>query len=117
MAYICNKKIHCNECEHYRYDEDYGGMSCFAQVDEHSNAKKNYMLISVCDREILTEQFDTLQEAHETMHREMVELGRVPEHIFDNVEYEDSDYGFGKWSAYANDGVNHADYDWLIVSL
>lgn len=31
-----------------------------------------YMLISVCDREILTEQFDTKEEAQETMHRELI---------------------------------------------
>lgn len=78
---------------------------------------KCYMLISVCDREILTEQFSTLQEAQETMHREMIEQGRVPEEIFDHGEYEDTECGFGDWCAWANDGVNHADFDWLIVSL
>lgn len=30
---------------------------------------KKYMLISVCDREILTEQFNTKKEAQEAMHR------------------------------------------------
>lgn len=78
---------------------------------------KRFMLISVCDREILTELFDTVEEAREAMHREMVEQGKVPDDIFNNTEYEDSDYGFGEWSAYANDGVNHADFDWLIVNL
>lgn len=80
---------------------------------------KKFMLISVCDRKILTEQFDTKKEAQETMHREMVEQGRVPEYIFniDNEEYEDCDYGFGEYCAWANDGINHADFDWLIVAL
>ena len=79
---------------------------------------KRYMLISVCDREILTEQFDTKEEAQETMHREMVEQGRVPEDIFlEGEEYDDGNCGFGEYSAYANEGVNHADFDWLIVSL
>ena len=78
---------------------------------------KKYMLISVCDREILTEQFDTKEEAQETMHREMIEQGNVPEDIFDNEEYEDSDCGFGEYSAWANEGINHADFDWLIVAL
>ena len=78
---------------------------------------KRFMLISVCEREILTEMFDTVEEARETMHREMIEQGKVPDDIFDNIEYDDSDCGFGEWSAYANDGVNHADFDWLIVDL
>ena len=78
---------------------------------------KKYMLISVCDREILTEQFDTKEEAQETMHREMIEQGKAPEDIFAEKEYEDDDYGFGEDSAWANDGVNHANFDWLIVAL
>lgn len=78
---------------------------------------KKYMLISVCDREILTEQFDTKEEVQETMHREMIEQGKVPEDIFDNEEYEDGDCGFGEYSAWANDGLNHSDFDWLIVAL
>lgn len=78
---------------------------------------KKYMLISVCDREILTEQFDTKEEAQEAMHREMIEQGKVPEDIFDTEECEDFDYGFGEDSAWANDGINHADFDWLIVAL
>lgn len=76
-----------------------------------------YMLISVCDREILTEKFDTKEEAQETMRREMIEQGKVPEDIFDNEEYEDYDCGFGEYSAWANNGINHADFDWLIVAL
>lgn len=78
---------------------------------------KKYMLISVRDREILTEKFDTKEEAQETMHREMIEQGKVPEDIFDNEEYEDGDCGFGEYSAWANDGLNHSDFDWLIVAL
>lgn len=79
---------------------------------------KKYMLISVCNREILTEQFDTKEEAQETMHREMIEQGKVPEDVFsEGEEYDDGDCGFSEYSAYANDGVNHADFDWLIVAL
>lgn len=78
---------------------------------------KKYMLISVCDREILTEQFDTKEEAQETMHREMIEQGKVSEGIFNNEEYEDYDCGFGEYSAWANDVINHANFDWLIVAL
>lgn len=74
-----------------------------------------YMLISVCDRDILTEQFDTKENAQEAMHKEMIEQGKVPEDIFDGKEYED--YGYGEYSAWANNGINHADFDWLIVAL
>lgn len=32
MAFICTKpKGSCRNCEHYRYDEDYGGKACFAK--------------------------------------------------------------------------------------
>lgn len=35
MAFICTKpKDSCRNCEHYRYDEDYGGKACFAAQDE-----------------------------------------------------------------------------------
>lgn len=78
---------------------------------------KKYMLISVCDREILTEEFDTIQKAQETMHEEMIKQGKVPKDIFTQEEYEEGDYGFNDYCAWANDGVNHADYDWLIVAL
>lgn len=34
MAYICNKPANsCSSCEHYRYDDDYGGKACFAAQD------------------------------------------------------------------------------------
>lgn len=79
--------------------------------------KTRYMLISVCDREILTEIFDTKKEAQETMHEEMVKWGKVPEDIFRSEEYDDGGYGFDEWSAYVNDGLNHNDYDWLIVAI
>lgn len=60
-----------------------------------------YMLISVCDREILTEKFETLELAQETMHKEMIEQGKVPEEIFENDEYEDTEGGFGEYCAWA----------------
>lgn len=35
MAYICDKpKGSCRHCDHYRFDSDYGGMACFAAIDE-----------------------------------------------------------------------------------
>ena len=78
---------------------------------------KKYMLISVCDREILVEQFDTYEEAFEQMKKEMIDFGRVAEEIFEETLYEDYDCGFGPYCGYANDGNNHGDYDWRIVNL
>lgn len=78
---------------------------------------QKFMLISVCDREILTEIFPTLAEAQDMMHEEMCQWGRVPKEIFLEKEYDDGNCGFGEWSGYANDGNNHANYDWLIVEL
>ena len=78
-----------------------------------------FMLISVCDREILTERFQTMEDAQRKMHEEMVQWGKVPEEIFEYGEEYDVaySYGFHKFGGYANDGMNHADYDWLIVEL
>ena len=78
---------------------------------------KKYMLISVCDREILVEQFDTYEEAFEQMKKEMIDFGQVDEEIFKETTYEDYDCGFGPYCGYANDGNNHGDYDWLIVNI
>lgn len=52
-----------------------------------------YMLISVCDREILTEKFETLELAQAAMHKEMIEQGKVPEEIFEDDSYEDCECG------------------------
>lgn len=78
---------------------------------------KKYMLISVFDREILTEQFDTKEGAQETMHREMIAHGKVSEDIFNEPEYEDFHCGFSEECAWANDGINHSNFDWLIIAL
>lgn len=81
-----------------------------------SNETK-FMLISVRERNILTEIFNTKKEAQKIMHKEMVEWGKVPGDIFQQEEYDDGDCGFGEWSAYANDGINHSDFDWRIVEV
>jgi hypothetical protein len=79
---------------------------------------KKYMLISVCDRDILTELFDTHKEAFVQMKTEMTEQGKVPKEVFDETDiYEDSDFGFGPEGGWANDGVNHCNFDWRIVNI
>ncbi len=73
-----------------------------------------YMLISVCDREILTEVFNSLEDAQNCMHKEMTEWANVDPESFHNMEYEESDFGFGEWSAWAN---GRCDYDWYIACI
>ena len=80
-------------------------------------ADKKYMLISVCDREILTETFPNIEAAQAVMHEELATQGRVPAEEIVGVEADCGDWGFGPYCAYANDGCNHADFDWLIVVL
>lgn len=42
MAYICTKpRNYCKECPHYRYDDDYDAMSCFATLDEKTQNSHN----------------------------------------------------------------------------
>lgn len=42
MAYICTKpRNYCDECPHYRYDDDYEAMSCFAASDEKTQTPHN----------------------------------------------------------------------------
>lgn len=81
--------------------------------------KIRYMLISVFDREILTEMFPTLEAAQETMHMEMISEGGVPEEFFvgDSREDKDKGYAYGPYDAYSNDGINHADCDWHIAPI
>ena len=79
--------------------------------------EKKYMLISVCERDIMTERFDTLEEAQRAMKNEMVERGEVSKDIFTNNHYDDGDCGFSEMNAYVNDGANHNNLDWLIVCL
>lgn len=83
-----------------------------------------YMLISVCDREILTEQFPTHKDAVVQMQKEIAEAipggpeGEIIEAMVSGKDFEiEGLIAFGQWSGYLNDGANHGDYDWLIVAL
>jgi len=76
---------------------------------------KKFILISVCDRAIVTEVFDSMEEATAQRNKEMTEWAHVPSDFFDqHDEYEESDFGFGKYEAWAND---RCDLDWLIVEI
>ncbi len=79
---------------------------------------KNYMLITVENREIMTEQFYTVEEVREVMHAEMREWGGVPPEVFDAYpeEYDSGDFGYSEYGGFAN-GKNGERLDWSIVAL
>ena len=65
MSYICEKPSgSCPLCDHYRYDEDYGGMSCFAQLDEQTGRPErgDAAVISEKERKNREELFKLMQE-------------------------------------------------------
>lgn len=77
-----------------------------------------FILITVEDREIFTERFASLKDAQAQMRTEMIQWGEVPEEIFEADKYDEGyDYGFSELGGWANDGINHNNYDWLIVEL
>lgn len=83
--------------------------------------KNRYMLISVIEREILIELFETKKEAQEKMREEIVRLAGIDEDIVAaNPEYLDLSDGEMGWSencGFVTDGRNHDNYDWVIVDL
>lgn len=81
-----------------------------------------YLLISVCDGEILTERYRRLEDAQKCMLEELCDASRQTlEDLPDEKEYEDEDYEYGYScidnSAYVREGVNHSNYDWRIIKL
>lgn len=76
-----------------------------------------YMLITVVERDIYTELFDSLEEAQATMRMELFRLGLVSEDILGLEEYDDGECGFGDDCGYVNDGFNHQNCDWRIVAI
>ena len=73
------------------------------------------MLITVIDREIMTELFDSKEEAVCAMKKEMVDEAKVHEDVLETYyEYEETGFGFGEESGWAN-GRN--DCDWRIVEI
>lgn len=83
--------------------------------------KKKYMLITVCDRSIMTEQFVNKEEALEEMKREMITEGLIPEYLFEEADvYDSDDYGFDfvdECCGFVNCGLFGMAYDWRIVPL
>ena len=76
---------------------------------------KRFQLISVADREIMTEYFDTLKEAQARMREEMLDSGL--DSLDDIEDKGNGDCGCDDFSAWLNDGNNHMDFDWKIIDL
>lgn len=81
-----------------------------------------YLLISVCDGEILTERYRRLEDAQKCMLEELCDASRQTlEDLPDEKEYEDEDYEYGYSyvdnCAYVREGVNHSNFDWRIIKL
>lgn len=70
-----------------------------------------YILISVIDREIYTEQFDNLSKAKEALALELKENLRD--------DHEDDMYGLSddKTDGWVTDGLYHDDCDFKIVEI
>ena len=87
-------------------------------TNKNENRNKQYMLISVYGREILTERFYSFREAHDAMIDEFCKYGEIdPIHTGEKEWESNEEAGYSEWEAYVNDGINHEDYDWLIVNL
>ena len=65
-----------------------------------------YMLITVCEREISTQKFDTLDDCQNAMENELYEV----------VDIDDDEYELDDFSAWA-DGYGGQNFDWKIVEI
>ena len=75
-----------------------------------------YLLISVIDREILTEQFQDYAHARKVLIQEMrTACPDIPLETFLQKEYEGEDFGFDCDRAYVNNGKGGRHYDWAII--
>lgn len=80
--------------------------------------RKQYLLISVVNRCISVDVFDTHQEAAKAMHEYMQENGGIDAEVFDGgwgQEYEGEYFGFSMWGGYVN--LDKYDMDWVIVEI
>lgn len=82
---------------------------------------KIYMLITVINREILTETFPTLEKAQKQMKIELLNNlnksnYRESDYNIINFGYENDYLGLGDISAYSNYDIDYL-CDWRIVSL
>ena len=74
--------------------------------------KKLYVLITVCERDIWTRTFTTLEEAQSKMRLEMMEdAGVSPNMVNDKTAEVYDDFEIGKYGGWANMREN---WDWSI---
>lgn len=114
--------VHYDESDfddEYHFDFDEKDLIVIAQkaVQQLNEYKQPYLLITVAEREIMTERFGTFEEARAQMLQELSDFGQVDDSVLVADEYDDGEFGYSKDSAYANDGVNHENYDWRIIKL
>ena len=83
------------------------------------NDVKKYMLVSVYDREILSEIFHSERGAIAEMKSEMIQEGNVPESFFTKAlsKEENNQYGYSREGGYSNVSVVHQNCDWSIIPL
>lgn len=70
-----------------------------------------YLLITVIEMEILTEEFPTYENAYAAMKKEFDNYGGDQEKI------EDGEANIHEFDAWIEDGNNHDNYSWRIVEL
>ena len=80
--------------------------------------EKKWLLITVFNKEILVDRFDTFEAAQNRMHTEMTTEGRIPEKLLEDYgEYECIQYGFEKMGGFSEIGMLMNKYIWKIVSV
>ena len=75
------------------------------------------MLVSVCDREISSELYNSLAEATAAMRKEMIAVSNLSEDDFAAPQMDDCEYGYDTMYGYITDGVNHGNFGWRIVPI
>ena len=128
-----NELYDCTDLEEDKYEIEENGMSAWANIDDGDmhcdweivkiDEEMKYLYISVIDREIMTEQYKTLEEAKEKLKSNFdfyISLGCDDDYDDEYDEYESececeiSESGMSAW-ANADDG--DVDCDWLIVEI
>ena len=75
-----------------------------------------YILISVTERNIVTQQFGTYNEARKQMLEEVCQASHFKDFVELSEKYDlDIDYGVSTFDAWAN--FHDTDMDWKIVKI
>lgn len=110
--------------ENTSYDFGISKLSAWANADDGDkncdwaifDFSKPFALVSVIDREISFEEFDTIEEARERMFEEFKKCPDWSDWKNEfKIDIETNDYGFHKNNAWANSDDGDRDCDWVIV--